>query len=235
MNLSDIAVVAIILGFALVGLKTGFILSIFKIASYFISIWISLKFYPKVAELLMKTKLFENIKTSILDNLLKQKAELISQTGQQVKEAAVNTVIEKLPLPEFLKGNIINQVPEPGKLIDVNKVMEIISGELAKIIIYIISMVLLYLAVRIAIVIVKHLLEGITKLPVFKQLDKLGGFALGAVEGLLTVYIVFAILMLFNSVPSFRQIHDAIGTSTIAKFFYENNFIIDFMFPGKGI
>lgn len=49
MNLSDFVVLVIILGFGLMGLKMGFILSIFKIASYFVSIWISLKFYPKVA------------------------------------------------------------------------------------------------------------------------------------------------------------------------------------------
>ena len=79
------------------------------------------------------------------------------------------------------------------------------------------------------------MLKGITKLPVVKQIDKLGGFALGAVEGLLTVYIVFAILMLFNSSPSFRNVYETIEASKIARFFYENNFIVDFMFPGKAI
>jgi hypothetical protein len=154
---------------------------------------------------------------------------------EQVKQAAANTVVERLPLPEFLKGSIVNQIPDPGKLIDVSKVMETISGELAKIIIYILSMILLYVFVRIAIIIVKYLLKGITKLPVVKQIDKLGGFALGAVEGLLTVYIVFAILMLFNSSPSFRNVYETIEASKIARFFYENNFIVDFMFPGKAI
>ena len=100
MNLSDFVVLVIILGFGLMGLKMGFILSIFKIASYFVSIWISLKFYPKVAEILMKTQIFENIKNSIFNNLLKQGA-LISQAGEQVKQAAANTVVERLPLPEF--------------------------------------------------------------------------------------------------------------------------------------
>ncbi|NLC67242.1 MAG: CvpA family protein, partial [Clostridiaceae bacterium] len=112
----------------------------------------------------------------------------------------------------------------------INDIMESISEGLARVVIYIISMVLLFLAVRIAISIAKHLLEGIAKLPLLKQLDKLGGFAIGAVEGLLTVYVAFAILMLFNTVPSFKQIHDAIETSMIARFFYENNFIIDLMF-----
>lgn len=235
MNLSDFIVLAIIMVFGFIGFKIGFVLSIFKIASYFISIWISLKFYPKVADIFMETKVFENIKESILNNLLMQKGVLISQTGEQVKQAAVDTIVEKMPLPKFLKDDIVNRIPDPEKIIDINKVMEIISRELAKIIIYILSMVLLYILVRIAIVVAKYLLKGITQLPVLKQLDKLGGFALGAFEGLLTIYVIFAILMLFNSSPSFRQVYEIIETSKIAKFFYENNFIVDFMFPSKVI
>lgn len=235
MNWGDFGVLAIILGFGLIGLKMGFILSVFKIASYFLSIWISLKFYPIVAEMLMKTQIFESIKNTIFNNLLKQKGTLISQAGEQVKQTAANTIVESLPLPEFLKGSIVNKIPDPGKLIDVEKIIETISGELAKMIIFILSMVLIYIVVRIAIVIVKYLLKGVTKLPVIKQLDKTGGLILGAFEGLLTVYIIFAVLMLFNSAPSFRQIHETIEASKIARYFYENNLIIDFMFPGKGI
>lgn len=174
MNLSDFIVLAIIMVFGFIGFKIGFVLSIFKIASYFISIWISLKFYPKVADIFMETKVFENIKESILNNLLMQKGVLISQTGEQVKQAAVDTIVEKMPLPKFLKDDIVNRIPDPEKIIDINKVMEIISRELAKIIIYILSMVLLYILVRIAIVVAKYLLKGITQLPVLKQLDKLG-------------------------------------------------------------
>jgi len=232
MNVADIVVLVIIIGFAIIGLKTGFILSVFKIVSYFISIWISLKFYPVVAEFLMKTKIFERIRLSILDNLMKQKNLLISQAGEQVKEAAADSVIQRIPLPQFLKDDIIKQIPEPGKIIDIDKVMDIISTEIAKVIIYILSIILIYIVVRIAIVVAKYLIQGITRLPVFKQLDKLGGFVLGAVEGLLTVYVIFAILMLFNSSPSFRPIYEAIESSKIAIFFYENNFIIDMITPG---
>ncbi|HOJ10510.1 MAG TPA: CvpA family protein [Clostridiales bacterium] len=233
MNWSDLAVAAIIIGFGLIGLNAGFMLSVFKIASYFLSIWLSFKLYPKVSQLLMNTAIFENIKNAIFDNLLKQKGALINGAGEQVKQAAADMVINKLPLPEFLKNNLTSQIPDPAKLIDITKVMESISGELAKIIIQILSMLLLYISIRIILIICKYLLEGISKLPLFKQIDKLGGFALGAMEGLLTVYIVCAVLMLFNTTPSFRPVYEAIEKSMFAKFFFEKNFIIDFMFPGK--
>ena len=79
-------------------------------------------------------------------------------------------------------------------------------------------------------ILIKFVLQGIAKLPVFKQIDKLGGFALGAVEGLLTVYIVGAVLMLFSAAPYFKPVFESIEASIVAKFFYQNNFIINWMF-----
>ena len=233
MNWADIGVLIIITGFALIGLNAGFILSIYKIASYFLSIWLSFKLYPKVSQVLMNTKIFENIKNTILNNLLLQKSEILVKAGEQAKQSAIDSIVNKLPLPEFLKSNIIKQIPEPEKLIDIPKAMDAISAELAKIIVSILSLIVLYIGIRIALIILRYLLEGITKLPLFKQIDKLGGFTLGALEGLLTVYIVCAILMLFNASPTYVKIYEVIEQSTIAKYFFENNFIINFMFPNK--
>ncbi|HOJ11091.1 MAG TPA: DUF5711 family protein [Clostridiales bacterium] len=56
----------------------------------------------------------------------------------------------------------------------------------------------------------KALLDGITQLPLIKQFNKLGGFVFGALEGLLTVYIIFAVIMLFNSSPSFITVYKTI-------------------------
>jgi uncharacterized membrane protein required for colicin V production len=67
-----------------------------------------------------------------------------------------------------------------------------------------------------------------------KQADKLGGFVFGVVQGLLIVYAVCALLMLFNSSPQFADIFNTIENSMIAKYFYENNIILNLMFPGTG-
>jgi len=58
-----------------------------------------------------------------------------------------------------------------------------------------------------------------------------GRIYLGALEGLLTVYIVFAILIMFSASPKFQGVFEAIESSTVAKVLYHNNFIVDWMFP----
>jgi len=230
MNWIDIVVIAVIAAFGIIGLTKGFVFSIFRLASFFVSVIISIKFYPKVAAILMKTSLYASIRSSFLKSLMKQKEALIPGAGGQAKQAAAESVINHLRLPEFLKDSIIHKMPNPSELIGISRVMDLVSDELARIVISIISLVLLYLAVRIALVFVRFILQGIAKLPVFRQMDKLGGFAFGAVEGLLTIYILCAVLMLLNTAPWFKPVFEAIGNSSIASFFYQDNFIINWMF-----
>jgi uncharacterized membrane protein required for colicin V production len=233
MNWSDLVVIGVILGFAIIGMTNGFIYSMFKIASFFISLYVSFKFYPVVADFLMKTALYTNIKASILKNLLMQQT---SKIDGQAKNAAADSIINNLHLPGFLKDTLISKFPNPSQLIDIKSIMDKISGELASVVISVISMVLLYIIIRIGLVFVRFILQGLAKLPIFKQVDKLGGFAFGGVEGLLTVYILCAVLMLFNASAQFKPVFQAVDSSVIAKWFYQHNFIVDWMFSkGKPI
>ena len=91
-------------------------------------------------------------------------------------------------------------------------------------------MVVLYIIIRMALIFIRFILQGVAKLPIFKQVDKLGGFAFGGVEGLLTIYILCAVLMLFNASVQFKPVFEAVDNSIIAKWFYQHNFIVNWMF-----
>lgn len=236
MNWSDLLVIAIILGFGFIGIKNGFIYSIFKLVSFFAAAIVSVKCYPLLANILDKTPIFNNIKSGILKNLLLQK-EAQSGLVNQGAQSAAGTVVDGLKLPGFLKEAIKGQLAKENvtKLMDMSAIMDKVSDILTHVVVDILSLVLLYILIRVALIFLRFILQGIAKLPVFKQMDKLGGFTFGAVEGLLTVYIVFAISMLFISSPVFKGFSDAVETSTIAKVFYQNNFIVDWMFPSDKI
>ncbi|MCX7921172.1 MAG: CvpA family protein [Clostridia bacterium] len=241
MNWSDLLVIAIIGGFGLLGLSRGFIYSLFRLLSFFVAAIISVKFYPLVADILMKTALYTNIKASILKNLLFQQQSQTPAIDDQAKQIAASKAdefISGLHLPGFLSDmlgkEVVKSFPNPSKLVDMSQIMNVISEHLAKLAIDIISVIVLYIVVRIALTFLRVVLQGIAKLPVFKQMDKIGGLAFGAVEGLLTIYVVFAVLLVLHANPQFRGAFEAIDNSLVAKFFYENNLIIDWMFPTKG-
>jgi len=226
MNWTDLAVIAIITGFGLYGLSNGFIFSMFRIASFFVSVFVSIKFYPTVAAMLKKTTMFDSIQGSIASTLIKQSPGV----DEHAKQAAADQVIKSLKLPGFLKDIVEKQIPNPSEVFPVDRIVDTISSSLAGIVIDMLSLVLLYIAIRIGLVFLRFIFKGIAKLPVFRQIDKLGGFAFGAVEGLLSVYIIIAVLMLFNAASKFGAIFTAIDNSVLAKFFYQNNFIVNWMF-----
>ncbi len=230
MNWADIAVILIILGFAIVGMFTGFIYSVFKIASFFISIFLAITFYPLLSNLLMKTPLYDSINASILKNILHQQAQSAG-TALPAKTGVADGIVNNLEIPGFLKDTLKNSIPDFSKLVDTQKIMESISAELTKMIIAVISLVLLYILIRVGMLFAKFLLKGAAKLPVFKQIDKFAGIILGAFQGLLTVYVLCAVLMLFNTNSAFKGVFTQINSSHIANYFYQNNFIIDLMFP----
>ena len=111
MNWVDLLVLGIIIGFGIIGLINGFIFSIFKVVSFFLSIIISIKFYPIVADFFMKTPLYTYIQESILKNLLLQKLQS-PEANAEIKKAAADKIINSLNLPGFLKGSLIDQIPD---------------------------------------------------------------------------------------------------------------------------
>ncbi|MDQ2086697.1 CvpA family protein [Herbivorax sp. ANBcel31] len=232
MNWADIFVLLIIFVFGFLGLKNGFIFSLSKLVSFFIAVILAIKFYPVLAGVLAGTFIFTRIKSSIYDRLMIQQEEQMATVNEEASTTA-ETVIDGLNLPEFLKdlinNHVIENLPDLAGVVDYVTVVDRISGVLAEFVINVISVVLLYIAIRIGLVFARNILEGIAKLPVFKQVNKLGGFAFGAVEGLLTIYIVFAILMLLHTVPLFEGFFDSVEASLIARYFYENNFIVSWI------
>lgn len=234
MNWTDIFVLAVILVSGYLGFKKGFMLSLLKLVSFFIAVIVAVKFSPLVAKILAGTFIFTKIKSGIYDKLMLQQEGHMSAANEGAA-ATAESVVDGLKLPEFLKDlisdKVVGNMPNVGELIDYASIVDKISDVLANFIISIISVILLYIIARIALIFAKSIIKKVSKLPVLKQADKLGGFAFGAVEGLLTVYIVFAVLMLFHATPLFRGFFESIETSVLAKYFYENNFIVGWIFP----
>ena len=116
MNWTDITVIAIILIFALKGLKAGFIMSVFRLVSFFASAVLSVRFYPLLSAELLKTSLFTSIKSSILKNLLLQQKAQAPALDAQARQAASAAIVDSLKLPGFMKEFIAQKLPNPSTL-----------------------------------------------------------------------------------------------------------------------
>ncbi len=226
MNWSDIGVLLIILIFTLVGVRNGFLYSVFRLGSYILSVIFAIKFYPVLSAMLQKTIIFTNTKTAVINGILKQQ----SADGASLQERTAQSIIDGLKLPGFIKEAMLENIVRKD-ILGIQKITDAIADEIAMLVINILSMILIYVIIRFGLIFLRFLIKAIARLPVFKQLDKAGGLVLGAIEGVFIVYILCALLVLFSAFPKFSPVIDSLQTSTFAGYFYQNNFIVGFISP----
>jgi uncharacterized membrane protein required for colicin V production len=226
MNWTDLAVLIIIVVFTIIGVKNGFLYSVFRLFSYILSVIFAIKFYPVLSSMLQKTVIFTNIKSVVVEGIIKQQADNVSV----IKDRTAQTIVDGLKLPGFLKDSILDNITKKD-IFGVQKILDAVGSEIAMLVINILSVILIYVIIRFALIFARIFIKAIAKLPVFKQLDKTGGLVLGAIEGILVVYILCAVLILFSAFPKFSSTIESIEGSQFASYFYQNNFIVSWISP----
>lgn len=228
MNWADASVLIIIIVFTFIGLRNGFLYSVFRLVSYVLSIIFAIKFYPVLSGILQKTVIFTKVKNVVANSIIHQQAT----DGIPVQQRTAQTIVDGLQLPGFIKDSIIDSVGRRD-IFGIQKIIDAISTEIAMLVMNILSVILIYLIIRFGLIFAKIIIKTIAKIPVFKQLDKAGGVVLGAIEGIFVVYILCALLILFSAFPKFSPAIDSIGNSAFAYYFYQNNFIVSWIAPDQ--
>lgn len=226
MNWADFTVLIIIAVFTFIGLKNGFLYSVFRLLSYILSVIFAVKFYPVLSGILQKTVLYDSVKMSVIKGLMKQQGQTISNAN----ETAAQSVVEGLKLPGFLKDSILEHI-QKSNIIDFSGIINAVGNEIASLVMNILSLIIIYALIRFGLVFAKVIIKTIARVPVFRQLDKTGGIVLGAIEGILAVYVICAVLVLFSAFPKFSSSIEEIEKSLFADHFYENNFIVSWISP----
>ena len=137
-------------------------------------------------------------------------------------------MIEGLPLPNVVKNNILdNNNIETYDLLEAMGVYDYVSKSIAVVILN--GAVFLVLALF-CVVIFKFLAmlaKGIQKIPIIKSIDRIGGGLLGAVHGLIEMWVFFLVLSITSTIPASQNIIQQICESNILKLLYENNILLD--------
>lgn len=231
MNWVDYVVIGIIFGFAMIGYARGFVYSVFKVASFFIAAFASIKFYPVVSRILMAGLHVDLIvKDMISKNLVSN--VYLGETSRKVGMEAVKDLVWSWGLPKPVEDIIIQNVSLKISNVAIN-VPEALSTSLATIIVNIMGIIIVFALVNFILIFVRSFLMGIAQLPIFKQINRLGGLTFGFLEGLIIVYVGFAILTLFSASSDFKPIFTSINSSVIAKQFYTNNLLLLWAFGSK--
>lgn len=216
----DLVIIAILLLCIFIGYKRGLTGSLIKILSFVLALVIALILFKPVSSFVVNnTKVDDKIKDSIVQIFINQESE--TQESEEEKEET--TVAQPIM-------NYMNEQVEKSTAQVKSDAVNSVAIQISVLIIDIGVIILLFIIARILLIFVKAITNLITKLPVIKQFDELGGIVFGVVQALVIIYIILAIISVIAPIIGNYAITTLIGQSYIGSILYNNNLLLEIIF-----
>ena len=212
----DIVVLLIFSVCIIHSMRQGFIKASSTILSIVLTISIMFAFQDEMREGLMNSFVGEYVSKTITTSFMK-KDEMMEPTTDENKENSFG-----------LPGFINDLVGDSQKKVEnaKNDFLDDIKQSAVTSVINILSILILYIAVKIALFIILKIINAIFKLPLLRSVNKLLGALIGFTNGLFIVYILCALMILFVPNDTTKNIHQEIEKTYITKVFYDNNLLL---------
>lgn len=196
--MADFIVLAIIFCTAIFGYKKGLVHSVFNFGYHIVSLIAAALFYPMVTDWLAKTSLYGKILDIVTQKL---------GTGG----------VDLSALPIFMQNTV-----KAGT----DAVTNATAAMVTQLVLTVIAIVIVFVVVKVLLWVVSLFATSVTKLPIIKGINKLGGFFFGILSGFVVTYFALAILSMFPGSVLYEQVQ----ISTIAKSMFDNNLIMNLFF-----
>lgn len=220
----DILVLVLVVGTAVRAYRKGFVRAALNFLPMVAALAATRFLTPTVSELLRKTPFFDALTNTVGNGLHLENA---------IGDAAMQTqtdIIQSMHLPDFLKESLVeNNNPVIYHLLDVESLQSYIAGFLANICINIISVLLVFIVVWLAVKFVLKALNLISKLPVLNFFNRVCGFLVGLLKGLCVTWLICFVLTFFQCNSAFDFFFDALNLTNVALPLYENNILMYFI------
>jgi len=231
MNIIDIIVLGIIVLMFIKGMRKGLVSTVFEMASFLAAGICAIIYRSAVSKFLMGTRIFEWIHNNVSKYVTVANNAAVQTSVSTDSANAAYSIMDSLQLPAFIKKLLLQNSSDGfGGIIDANALSDSITSNVSSFIISILSVLLIFIGVKLALQIVCSILNGMMSMPLLNAANKISGGLFGAVNGIIVVYIICAILVLFAPMKVFNPIVKLINESAIAKTFYNNNILLQFLF-----
>lgn len=217
----DLIIIVIIALCIILGYKRGLIGVAFKFLSFIIALILSIILYEPVANyIIYNTTIDEKIEETIIQNIDAERF----QTNEEgtIEKGESNT-------PQVIIDYINETIVETANNAK-SEIVDIVAEKLSVTAIKIISIIGIFVIIRIVLIILNAVADLVAKIPVIKQFNKLGGVIYGVLEGMLIIYIILALCSIIAPLITNFAIVESINTSFIGKMMYNNNILLKLMF-----
>lgn len=231
MNWLLILALAIIGIGAFLGWRAGFVKTVFSLVSTIAVIIITILVSPVVTNLLKSSDMISGGIEKKLEEIIDLSGIADSLSSQEENDPTA--FIDVLELPDSIKQTIKNSLLETmeekkedaadfvGDKLDSLEVY--ICEMLTNIILNAVGFFVTFLLAAVGLAVLCFVLDLLSKLPVLHQINTMAGVAMGALEGLVVLWIVFIVITMLGSTSFGQDCMAMISESEILCFLYDSN------------
>ena len=220
----DLVILAIFIVCVAVSYKRGFAKCLIDVFAFIIAIVVSaVLFKPVSVAVVNNTQVDENIQTSIV-NVFESEDEKSNESKEDNKEKNTETKVSS-PVLDYISDKVKESTEEKK-----NEVVNSASREIALKIVDVLSFIAIFLVVRVVVVFLKYLADLITKLPLIKQCDKIGGIIYGFLQAAVIVFIGLALITFISTITGQYMVQEMVNQSYIGSILNSNNILLKVIF-----
>ena len=212
-NLIDVVVILVIGLSAFIGYKRGFVKTAISLLSFFIAITVALMFYKPLALVLTeKTEIDDWIIAKVENGrTIEEPEEVLEESENQEKVVEIKSEAEKEASIESVLQDLPQAIIASDSFQEAKKqAMHDAALKVSELSMNILSLIAIFVIVKVTLFVVSILLGGVMKLPVLKQMNEVLGLAFGGIMGFVEMYIAFAVITFISSVADISFVVDAI-------------------------
>ena len=180
----------------------------------------------------MDSSVVDTLSDSELEKLANQYfQEYMSQNGGSsdlsLTKVEQTELIQNLPVPEFLQNLLLNYNNSEGyEKLEVTDFGGYLVNFFANIILNILAFVVTLLVVQLVLWTGITALDLFSRLPMLNFVNHLGGLAVGALQGLFAVWLIFLVISLFSATEIGMTLMNMVNESALLKPMYESNMFL---------
>lgn len=225
MNWLLIVVVAILAVNTLIGMKAGFIKTIFSLCSMVVAILLTLWISPMVGDFMKSNQKIYNAISSKVEKMLPFSENEADTNNEE-------SMIKELRLPKSIQNSMIKNNNEDiysNLDVEIGNFKGYVNSYLTGMIINALSFILTFIVILVLLWVICIALDIVSKLPLLNQLNKTAGLVAGLLHGLVVVWLFFILVTVFQSTGLGQQAMEMIYDSQVLSLIYNNNLLLKFV------
>ncbi len=253
MNILELIIIAMTVLFAAVGYWKGFVRKLASLLSLVVSVVLVSMCLPYVTEFLKD-------RTPVYDRIAKQCREVVESQMESALggDSAVGTVpgvsidlgsagigadsfaqtelIGRLPLPQMFREQLLsNNNSEGYQRLGVSTFQDYVVNFCATMILNVLSFIVAFLLVQIALRIVIAALDILSQAPVIGMLNRVAGLLLGLLQMLFLLWLFFMALSAMSTTETGLYLMSMVQESRLLSYLYDSNLFMRIVLQAVGL